>query len=166
VRHRLKTSESNDSNQLMLREKLMSEVYFGLTNDSWIVYCSHSFRTFCYSDIFEWLQFTFVSLQFHSHLNFKPVDLTDLESHGIYSTQRCVSRIWFRKLCDRYWSSSCVTTEMYWEAIIIQTVVAVFMLAWKYTWRSKCLQLRWILGGSNHVKLEVYLEVLNLEVVG
>jgi len=65
--------------------KLLSELDFGLGDDSWIEDHSHIFGTLYYRDIFKCIQFLLAHLPFQAHLDCEPVRLADLESRQIYS---------------------------------------------------------------------------------
>jgi hypothetical protein len=65
--------------------KLLSEIDFGLGDDSWIEDHSHIFGTLYYRDIFKCMQFLLAHLPFQAHLDFEPVRLADSESRRIYS---------------------------------------------------------------------------------
>jgi hypothetical protein len=65
--------------------KLLSELYFGLRDDSWIEDDSHIIGTLFYRDIFKCIQFLLADLPFQAHLNFEPVHLADSEGRRIYS---------------------------------------------------------------------------------
>ena len=65
--------------------KLLSELDFGLNDDSWIEDDSHIFRPLFYRDIFNCIQFLLVHLPFQADLDFEPVRLADSEGHQIYS---------------------------------------------------------------------------------
>ena len=65
--------------------KLLSELDFGLGNDSWIEDDSHIFGTLYYRDIFKCIQFLLAHLPFQAHLDFEPVCLADSEGRRIYS---------------------------------------------------------------------------------
>ena len=66
-------------------QKLLSELHFGLGDDSWIEDHSHIFGTIYYRDIFKCIQFLLANLPFQVHLDFEPVHLADWESRQIYS---------------------------------------------------------------------------------
>jgi len=65
--------------------KLLSELDFGLGDDSWIEDDSHIFGTLYYRDIFKCIQFLLAHLPFQAHLDFEPVRLADSEGYRIYS---------------------------------------------------------------------------------
>jgi len=65
--------------------KLLSELNFGLGDDSWIEDHSPIFGTLYYWDIFKCIQFLLAYLPFQEHLDFEPVRLADSESSRIYS---------------------------------------------------------------------------------
>jgi hypothetical protein len=65
--------------------KLLSEINFGLGNDSWIEDHSHISRTLYYRDIFQCIQFLLAHLPFQVDLDFALVRLADSESRRIYS---------------------------------------------------------------------------------
>jgi len=64
--------------------KLLSELDFGLGDDSWIEDDSHICRTLYYRDIFKCIQFLLAHLPFQVHSNFAPVPLADSEGRRIY----------------------------------------------------------------------------------
>jgi len=64
---------------------LLSQLDFGLSDDSWIEDDSHILGTLYYSDIFKCVQFILAHLPFQAHLNFKPVCLADSENRRVYS---------------------------------------------------------------------------------
>jgi len=66
-------------------QKLLSQLDFGLGNDSWIEDHSYVFGTLYYRDIFKCIQFLLAYLPFQAHLNFEPVRLADLANQQIYS---------------------------------------------------------------------------------
>jgi len=59
---------------------LVSELDFGLGDDSWIEDHSHIFGTLYYRDIFKCVQFLLAHLPFQADLDFEPVRLADSES--------------------------------------------------------------------------------------
>jgi len=61
--------------------KLLSELDFGLGNDTWIDDNSHIFGTLYYRDIFKCIQFLLEHLPFQPHLDFEPVRHADSEGH-------------------------------------------------------------------------------------
>jgi len=65
--------------------KLLSELDFGLGDDSWIEDDLHIFRTLFYGDMFKCIQFHLAHLPFQAHLDFEPVRLADSEGGRIYS---------------------------------------------------------------------------------
>jgi len=65
--------------------KLLSEVDFGLGNDSWIENQSLIFTTLYSRDIFKCIQFLLQHLPLQSHLNCELVCIIHLESCRIYS---------------------------------------------------------------------------------
>src|SRR5882757_6166875 len=65
--------------------KLLSELDFGLGDDSWIEDDSHIFGMLYYRDIFKCIQFLLAHLPFQAHLEFEPVRLADSEGRRIYS---------------------------------------------------------------------------------
>jgi len=65
--------------------KLLSGLDFKLGDNSWIEDYSHFFGTFCYSDIFKFIQFLWKNLPCQVHLDFEQVHCADSESQGIYS---------------------------------------------------------------------------------
>jgi len=76
--------------------KLLSELDFGLGDDSWIDDDSHIFGTLYYRDIFKCIQFLLAHLPFQAHLDFEPVRLADSEGRRIYSEM---------KLGDWWWDT-------------------------------------------------------------
>jgi len=64
--------------------KLLSELDFGLGDDSWIEDHSHIFGILYYRDIFKCIQFLLAHLPFQAHLDLEPVRLADWESRRIY----------------------------------------------------------------------------------
>jgi len=71
---KIKSFQSADALQ-----KLISELDFGLGNDSWIEDDLHIFRTLYYRDIFKCIQFLQAHLPFQAHHNFESVGLADSE---------------------------------------------------------------------------------------
>jgi hypothetical protein len=69
-------------------QKLLSELNFGLGDDSWIEDDSHIFGTLHYRDIFKSIQFLWAHLPFQAHLNFELVRLGDSEGRQIYSEMK------------------------------------------------------------------------------
>jgi hypothetical protein len=65
-------------------QKLLSQLDFGLGNDSWIDDNSHIFRSLYYSDIFHCIQFLLAYLPFQAQLTFTLVHLTDSAIQRIY----------------------------------------------------------------------------------
>jgi hypothetical protein len=65
--------------------KLLSELDFGLGDESWIEDDSHIFGTLYYRDIFKCIQFLLAHLPFQTHQDFEPVRHTDSEGGRIYS---------------------------------------------------------------------------------
>ena len=65
--------------------KFLSELDFGLGNNSWIEDHSHIFGTLYYMDTFKCIQSLLAPLPFQTHLDFELVYLADSESHRIYS---------------------------------------------------------------------------------
>jgi hypothetical protein len=65
--------------------KLLSELNFGLGDDSWIEDDSHIFGTLYYWVIFKCIEFLLIHLPFQTHLAFKPVRLADSEGRRIYN---------------------------------------------------------------------------------
>jgi len=65
--------------------KFVSELNFGLGDDSWFVDLSHIFGTLYYRDIFKSTLFLLAHLPFQTHINCKPVCRADSENRRIYS---------------------------------------------------------------------------------
>jgi hypothetical protein len=65
--------------------KILSELDFGLGDDSWIEDDSHMFGTLYYRDIFKCIQFLLAHFPFQMHLSFEPVHLADSEGCRIYN---------------------------------------------------------------------------------
>jgi len=65
--------------------KLLSELDFGLGDDSWIEDDSHILGTLVYRDIFKCIQFHLAHIPLQAHLNFDPVRLADSGGRRIYS---------------------------------------------------------------------------------
>jgi len=65
--------------------KLLSELDFGLSNDSWIEDDWRIFWILYYRDIFKCIQFLWAHLPFQAHHDCEPVRLTDSEGCQIYS---------------------------------------------------------------------------------
>jgi len=65
--------------------KLLSELDFGLGDDSWIEDDSHMFRTLYSRDIFKSIQFLLAHLQFQKHHGFELVRLAASEDRRIHS---------------------------------------------------------------------------------
>jgi len=65
--------------------RLLSELDFGLGDDSWIEDDSHIFGTLYYRDIFKCIQFLLAHQPFQAHLDFEPVRPADSEGRRIYS---------------------------------------------------------------------------------
>jgi hypothetical protein len=59
--------------------KLLSELNFGLGDDSWIEDDLHIFGTLFYRDLFKCIQFLLEHLPLQAHLGFEPVRLVDSE---------------------------------------------------------------------------------------
>jgi hypothetical protein len=78
--YKIKSFQSPDA----LR-KLLSELDFGVGNDTWIEDDSHIFGTLFYRDIFKCIQFLLGHLPFQAHLDFESVRLADSEGRRIYS---------------------------------------------------------------------------------
>jgi hypothetical protein len=78
--YKIKSFQSADA----LR-KLLSELNFGLGDDSWIEDNSHIFGTFYYRDNFKCIQFLLAHLPFQAHLDFELVRLADSEGRRMYS---------------------------------------------------------------------------------
>jgi hypothetical protein len=66
-------------------QKLLSELNFGLGDDSWIEDDSHIFGMLYYRDIFKCIQFLLAHLPFQAHLDCEPVHRADSEGRQIYS---------------------------------------------------------------------------------
>jgi len=66
-------------------QQLLSELDFGLGDDSWIEDDSHIFGPLYYRDIFKRIQFLLAHLPLQKHHDFKPVRLADSKGHHIYS---------------------------------------------------------------------------------
>ena len=64
--------------------KLLSQLDFGLADDSWIEDHSHIFGTSYYRDISKCILFRLAHLQFQVHLHFEPVSLAESENCRIY----------------------------------------------------------------------------------
>ena len=64
--------------------KLLSELYFALSNDGWIEDDSHIFRTVYYRDIFKCIQCLLAHRPFQAHLDFEPVRHSGTEGHRIH----------------------------------------------------------------------------------
>ena len=73
---KIKSFQSADALQ-----KLLSQLHFGLGDDSWIEDDSHIFGTLYYWDIFKLVQSLLAHLQFQAHLDVESVHLTDSENH-------------------------------------------------------------------------------------
>jgi hypothetical protein len=65
--------------------KLLSQLNFGLSDDSWIDDDSHIFGTLYYGDIFKCIQFLLKHFPFQAHLDLELVRLTDSEGRQIHS---------------------------------------------------------------------------------
>ena len=65
--------------------KLLSEIDFGLGNDSWIEDHSHIFRTLYYRDISKCIHLLLANLPIQANVDFEPVCLAVSESCRIYS---------------------------------------------------------------------------------
>jgi len=74
--------------------KLLSELDFGLSDDSWIDDDSHNFGTLFYRDIFECIEFLLPHLPFQAHLNVQPVRLADSQGRRIYSEMNTADCWW------------------------------------------------------------------------
>jgi len=66
-------------------QKLLSELDFGLGNDSWIEDHLAISGTLYYRDIFKCIQIILAHFPFRVNLDFEPVRLADSESRQIYS---------------------------------------------------------------------------------
>jgi len=66
-------------------QKLLSELVFGLGDDSWIEDDTHMFGTFYHRDIIKCIQCLLAHLTFQAHLDFVPKRLTDFQGRRIYS---------------------------------------------------------------------------------
>ena len=86
--YRIKSFQSTDT-----MRNLLSELDFGLGDDSWIEDDSHIFGTLYYRDIFKCIQFLLAHLPFQAHLHFEPVHLADSDSRRIYSEMNL--GVWF-----------------------------------------------------------------------
>ena len=65
-------------------QKLLSELDFGLGDNSWREDDSHIFRTLSYSDISKFIQFLLAHLPFQAHLYFEPGRLAGSDGPEIY----------------------------------------------------------------------------------
>jgi len=65
-------------------EKLLSELNFGLGDDSWNEDDSHIFGTLYYRDILKCIQFLLAHLPFEAHLDFDTVRLADSQGGRLY----------------------------------------------------------------------------------
>jgi hypothetical protein len=74
--------------------KLLSELDFGLGDDSWIEDDSHIFGTLYYRDIFKCIQFLLAHRPFQVHLDFEPVRLADSVGPRIYSEMNTGDSWW------------------------------------------------------------------------
>jgi hypothetical protein len=74
--------------------KLLSELDFGVSNDSWIEDDSHIFGTLFYRDVFKCIQFLLAHQPFQVHLHFDTVRLADSEGRQIYS-ERNMGEWWW-----------------------------------------------------------------------
>ena len=72
---------------------LLSELNFGLGNDSWIDDQSHIFGTLYYRDIFKCMQFLLAHHPFQAHLDFELFWLADSEGPRIYSKMN-MGKLW------------------------------------------------------------------------
>jgi hypothetical protein len=75
-------------------QKLLSQLYFGLGDDSWFNDKSHIFEILHYRDIFKCIQFLLAHLPFQTHLDFEPVRLAHCEGHQIYSEMNTANWWW------------------------------------------------------------------------
>jgi len=85
LRHGLDNFKIDSFQSADALRNLLSELKFGLGDDSWIEDDSHIFGTLYYRDIFKCIQFLLAHLPFQAHLNSNPVRLTDSEGRRIYS---------------------------------------------------------------------------------
>jgi len=89
--------------------KLLSELDFGLGDDSWIEDDSHIFGTLYYRDISN-VSSSFWHISISAHLDFEPVRLADSEGRRIYSEMNTGDCWWDtqdhflpeRRLCQSY----------------------------------------------------------------
>jgi hypothetical protein len=79
LRHRLDNYKIESCQSADTLRNLLSELDFGLGNDSWIEDDSHLFGTLFYRDIFKCLQFLLAHLPCQVHLDFEPVLLGDVK---------------------------------------------------------------------------------------
>jgi hypothetical protein len=77
---KIKSFQSEDA-----MRKLLSELYFRLSDDCWNEGDSHILVTLYYRDIFKYIHFLQVQLPFQIHLDFDPVCLADSQGHQTYS---------------------------------------------------------------------------------
>ena len=89
---------------------ILSELDFGLSDDSWIVDASHIFGTLYYRDIFKHIQFLLAHLSFEAHLKFEPVHLADSEGHRIYSEM--IMGDWWWNIEDQFPAGATIVTVM------------------------------------------------------
>jgi hypothetical protein len=75
---KIKLFQSSDA-----MRKLLSELDFGLGNDSWIEHDPHIFGILCYKDIFKSIQVLLEHFAFEAHFDFDLVLLADSEGHPI-----------------------------------------------------------------------------------
>jgi len=68
--------------------KVLSQLHFGLSDDSWIEDDSHIFGTLSYRAIVKCIQFRLAHLPFQAHLDFEPVHLADSDGRRIYSEMK------------------------------------------------------------------------------
>jgi len=83
LRHGLDNFKIKSFHSTDALQKLLSELDFGLGDDSWIEDDSHMFGTLYYRDIFKYIQFLLAHLPFQVHLEFEPVHLADPEGRRI-----------------------------------------------------------------------------------
>jgi len=74
--------------------KLLSELVFGLGDDTWNENDSNIFGTLYYTDMFKCIQFHLAHHPFQAHLDFEPVCLADSGGCRIYSEMNTGDRWW------------------------------------------------------------------------
>ena len=84
LRHGLDNFKIESFHSADALQKLLSELDFGLGDDSWIEDDSHIFGTLYYRDIFKCIQFLLAHLPFQAHLDFELVHLADSEGRRIF----------------------------------------------------------------------------------